>query len=95
MRLLEVRFNYKSPDGGGERRGEERRGEERRVKVSREEKTKEQEILYLMLGLLQVPTGPQREPQTMADLRLVLTPSQLLCKPQACQKGRKHGNGSR
>lgn len=57
--------------------------------MSRGKKRKEQEILYLMLGLLQIPTGPQREPQTMADLRFVLTPSQLLCKPQACQKGRK------
>ena len=52
-------------------------------------KRKEQKILHLMLSLLQIPTGPQREPQTMADLRLVLTPSQLLCKPQACQKGRR------
>lgn len=42
-----------------------------------------------MLGLLQIPTGPQGEPQTMADLCLVLTPSQLLRKPQACQKGRR------
>lgn len=57
--------------------------------MSRDKTRKEQEILYLMLGLLQIPTGPQREPQTMADLRLVLTPSQLLCKPQACQKGKK------
>lgn len=36
--------------------------------------------VYLVLGLLQVPTGPQRQPQTMADLSLVLTPSQLLCQ---------------
>lgn len=43
-------------------------------------------IFYLMLGLLQIPTGPQRKPQTMADLRLVLSPSQLLSEPQACQK---------
>lgn len=50
---------------------------------------KEQEKLYLMLGLLQIPTGPQGEPQTMADLRLVFTSSQLLCKPQACHRGRK------
>ena len=39
-----------------------------------------------MLGLLQIPTGPQRKPQTMADFRLVLSPSQLLSKPQTCQK---------
>lgn len=42
-----------------------------------------------MLGLLQVPTGPQGETQTVADLCLVLTPSQLLGKPQAFQKERK------
>lgn len=44
-----------------------------------------------MLSLLQIPTGPQREPQTMANLCLVLTPSQLLSKPQACQRGRGRG----
>lgn len=44
-------------------------------------------LFYLMLGLLQIPTGPQRKPQTMADLRLVLSPRQLLGEPQACQRG--------
>lgn len=44
--------------------------------------------LYLMLSLLQIPAGPQREPQPMADLCFVLASSQLLCKPQACQRGR-------
>lgn len=58
-----------------------------RVKVSAGTKRKEKEMLYLMLGLFQIPTGPQREPKTMADFRLVLTPRQLLCKPQACQEG--------
>lgn len=53
------------------------------------QKRSEQEMLYLMLGLLQIPTGPQRKPKTMADLRLVLTPSKLLRKPQACQKARR------
>ena len=37
--------------------------------------------VYLVLGLLQVPTGPQRQPQTMAALSLILTPRQLLRQP--------------
>lgn len=45
--------------------------------------------VHLMLGLLQVPTGPQRKPQSMADLSFFLTPSQLLSEPQACQGGSK------
>ncbi|TNN82295.1 hypothetical protein EYF80_007416 [Liparis tanakae] len=60
----------------------------------RREETRK-EMPYLMLGLLQVPTGPQREPETMADLCLVLTPSQLLCKPQACREGRNMGADER
>lgn len=52
-------------------------------------------MFYLMLGLLQVPTGPQRKPQTMADLRLVLSPRQLLSEPEACQKGEEVEEGGR
>lgn len=67
---------------------------ENQVKVTHSKMRKKRAVLYLVLGLLQIPTSPQGEPQTMADLRLVLTPCQLLGKPQACRKKREK-NGSR
>lgn len=40
-------------------------------------------MVYLVLGLLQVPTRPQGEAEAVTDFCFVFSASQLLCQPQS------------
>lgn len=40
-------------------------------------------MVYLVLGLLQVPTRPEGEAEAMADFGFIFSASQLLCQPQS------------